>query len=110
MNKQNLCLKYRMQLAMKQYQLSKINLKGVRSLNDIKILNEHIKDVLNLLKTLHCEGTDFLGPEPKIKRKSSTKLKLDRQKDVKKLFIAGTVKRKFIKEQLPPKKRFSLVK
>lgn len=106
MNK--LCLKYRTQLATKQYQLSKINLKGVRSLNDMKILNEHIKDLLNLLKKLSCAGTDYLGQEPKIKKKSSTKLKLNREKDMKKLFITGGFKRKFIKEQVQPKKRFSV--
>jgi hypothetical protein len=38
----------------------------------------------------------------------STKLKLNRELNTKKLFI-NSPKRKFIKEQVPPKKRFSFI-
>lgn len=106
MNK--ICLKYRNQLGEKQYQLSKINIKGVKSLTDIRLLNEHISDLLKVLKTFRCDGTEYLEPEPKIKsKKSSTKLKLNRELDPKKLFIRDG-KRKSSPDILPPKKRKSL--
>jgi hypothetical protein len=99
-----LCLKYRKELAEKQYELSKININGIRSLTDIKILNNHIKDLLYILKTLRCEGTNYLGQEPKIIGKKSTKLKLNRELDPKKLFIrVAEIKR--MQDKLPPKKR-----
>lgn len=97
-----LCLKYRKQLSNKQYQLSKIDIKGVKSLTEIKILNEHISDLLKILKTFRCDGIEYLMSEPKIRKNSSTKLKLNREVDTKKLFISTPT--------LPPKKRKSLRK
>jgi predicted ATP-grasp superfamily ATP-dependent carboligase len=102
--KAQVCSAFRTQLAQKQYQLSKTNYKKHSDLIDILILNQHIKELLKVIKSLNCEGADYLGKEPKITRKKlSTKLKLNRELDPKKLFIP-------IKSNLPPKKRLSLRK
>lgn len=103
-----MCSTYKNELSITQFKLSKTDLNGLKGLTNIKLLNQHIKDLLNLLKKLNCEETSYLKPEPKPKKSMSTKLKLNREKNTKKLFI-NSPKRKFIKEQLPPKKRFSFI-
>lgn len=103
-----MCSRYKNELSKTQFKLSKTDLNGLKGFTKIKLLHEHIKDLLNLLKKLNCEGTSYLKPEPKPKKSMSTKLKLNRETNTKKLFISGG-KRKFIKEKVPPKKRFSFI-
>lgn len=84
------CKEYRKQLALKQYQASKYDINGAKSIHEFQIIIFHINALLEALDKLNCTGIDYLQTEPKQRKYSSTKLKLRRSSDPKKLFIKSS--------------------
>src|SRR6476620_6378771 len=91
-------------LAKKQYEISKINLKGIKGITQFKKLNNEIDAIFGDLAVFKCDGIDYLYMPSLItpQKSKSTKLQLNRETDPRKLFIKG------IDSHLPPKKRSSL--
>jgi hypothetical protein len=82
------CLNQRTKLGIKRYELSKIDVGGLKSLVKIKALKNEINDLVKIMKKLECDGISFMNikTEPHLKKKRSSSIS---------------------KSNLPPKKRHS---
>lgn len=100
-----ICEAFKTEIAYKQHELTKVNVKGVKGITQFKKKIKEIDDLLNKISLLECPGIDYIYQGPfKQEKNTSTKLQLNRETDPRKLFIKSGESR------LPPKKRSSFRK